>query len=130
MAEDAQHQLEISELKQEKGANDLRKMNGLGADIAGALGAVHSMKEAHIVDAFKSWLVIPLYFLNSHIHIYVVRSYGIVCQINECSIIFLIRSIIRTRTNMFTSMRYTVSGVCIYYLGNIFDIMFFRNIKT
>ena len=57
MAEDAQHQLEISELKQEKGANDLRKMNvedGLGADIAGALGAVHSMKEAHIVDAFKS----------------------------------------------------------------------------
>ena len=57
MAEDAQHQLEMSELKQEKGANDLRKMNvedGLGADIAGALGAVNSMKEAHIVDAFKS----------------------------------------------------------------------------
>ena len=57
MAEDAQHQLEISELKQEKGANDLRKMNvedGLGADIAGALGAVNSMKEAHIVEAFKS----------------------------------------------------------------------------
>ena len=56
MAEAEQHQMEMGEMKQEKNTSDLRNMNvqsGLGADIAGAFGAVNSMKEAHIVNAFK-----------------------------------------------------------------------------